>query len=470
MRAAGTELASANARALVSDWIAMHGSHISGIAWDPGVTSKRIIAWLQHSSVVLQGAEFPFYRAFLKSLAIQIRYLRSIVREMPDGKDRLRARIALAFAALSLPTPASALRAATRNLSDELGRQILPDGGHISRNPLTVLEILADLLPLRQTYANQAEAPPAALMGAIDRMLPALRFFRHQDGSLARFNGMGATIHDRIAAILRHDDTAGAPLLHAPHSGYERLSMGDVTVIADTGLSPPPDLSTTAHAGCLSFELSSGRQHFIVNAGVDTYGDPEFRPLARATAAHSTATLNDTSSARFSHSPRVSNLVGSPLVGGPRNVPCHRDDGHDHQGFTASHDAYVQRFGIVHERMLTLSDRGNLLQGKDSFLRPGGEVANNNGRDFVTIRFHLHPEIKLFKDSDDRLVLTADNADSWAFACADVAPEVEESIYFAGLGGPRISRQLVLTLKASEHPQVHWRLTRVRTGGRSSWN
>jgi uncharacterized heparinase superfamily protein len=470
MRAAGTELASANARALVSDWIAMHGSHISGIAWDPGVTSKRIIAWLQHSSVVLQGAEFPFYRAFLKSLAIQIRYLRSIVREMPDGKDRLRARIALAFAALSLPTPASALRAATRNLSEELDRQILPDGGHVSRNPLTVLEILADLLPLRQTYANQAEAPPAALMGAIDRMLPALRFFRHQDGSLARFNGMGATIHDRIAAILRHDDTAGAPLLHAPHSGYERLSMGDVTVIADTGAPPPPDLSTTAHAGCLSFELSSGRQHFIVNAGVDTYGDPEFRPLARATAAHSTATLNDTSSARFSHSPRVSNLVGSPLVGGPRNVPCHRDDGQDHQGFTASHDGYVHRFGIVHERALTLSNRGNLLEGRDRFLRPGGEVANNNGRDFVTVRFHLHPEIKLFKDSDDRLVLTADNADSWAFACADPVPEVEESIYFAGLGGPRISRQLVLSFKASEHSQIEWRLTRIRTEGRPNWN
>ncbi len=470
MRAAGTELASANARALVSDWIAMHGSHISGIAWDPGVTSKRIIAWLQHSSVVLQGAEFPFYRAFLKSLAIQIRYLRSIVREMPDGKDRLRARIALAFAALSLPTPASALRAATRNLSEELDRQILPDGGHVSRNPLTVLEILADLLPLRQTYANQAEAPPPALMGAIDRMLPALRFFRHQDGSLARFNGMGATIHDRIAAILRHDDTAGAPLLHAPHSGYERLSMGDVTVIADTGTPPPTDLSTTAHAGCLSFELSSGRQHFIVNAGVDTYGDPEFRPLARATAAHSTATLNDTSSARFSHSPRVSNLVGSPLVGGPRNVPCHRDDGRDHQGFIASHDGYVQRFGIVHERVLTLSNRGNVLEGRDSFLRPGGEVANNNGRDFVTVRFHLHPEIKLFKDSDDRLVLTADSAESWAFTCADMTPEVEESIYFAGLGGPRISRQLVLTFKASEHPHVHWRLMRIRTGGHPNWN
>ena len=94
MRAAGTGLAAANARALVSDWISIHGSRISGIAWDPAITARRIIAWLQHSSVVLQGAEFPFYRAFLKSLAVQIRYLRSVAREMPDGKDRLRARIA----------------------------------------------------------------------------------------------------------------------------------------------------------------------------------------------------------------------------------------------------------------------------------------------------------------------------------------------------------------------------------------
>src|SRR5918993_1185603 len=93
MRAAGTELAAANARALVSDWIAAHGGSISGIAWEPATTAERIIAWLQHSPVVLQGAEFPFYRAYLKSLAVQIRYLRSVVKEMPDGKDRLRARI-----------------------------------------------------------------------------------------------------------------------------------------------------------------------------------------------------------------------------------------------------------------------------------------------------------------------------------------------------------------------------------------
>ncbi|HEY4193626.1 MAG TPA: heparinase II/III family protein [Mesorhizobium sp.] len=465
MRAAGTELAAANARALVSDWIAMHGGRISGAAWEPGTTAKRIISWLQHSSVVLQGAEFPFYRAFLKSLAVQIRYLRTVTPEMHNSKDRLRARIALAFAALSLPAPATALRAATRNLSEELDRQILPDGGHISRNPMYVLEILADLLPLRQTYANQAETPPAALMGAIDRMLPALRFFRHQDGSIARFNGMGATIHDRILAILRHDDTIGSPLLHAPHSGYERLAMGGVTVIADTGAGPPVDVSGAAHAGCLSFELSSGRQHYIVNAGIDTYGAAEFRPLARATAAHSTATLNDTSSARFSYSARVSDVLGSPLTGGPKHVPCRRTDDKERQGFVARHDGYAARFGILHERELSLTGNGNVLSGRDRFHEAGGGPIHSGGMDNVAIRFHVHPDVGLAQDENGRLVLTADNADRWVFTSTEIASQVEESIYFAGLGGPRRSRQIVLEFRASEIAEVHWQLIRTKIAG-----
>ncbi len=461
MRAAGTELASANARALVTDWISLHGRKIGGVAWEPAITARRIIAWLQHSGVVLQGAEFPFYRAFLKSLSIQIRYLRAMTPELPDGEDRLRARIALAFAALSLPASPSALRSASKQLSIELDHQILADGGHISRNPEAVLELLADLLPLRHTYSNQAETPPAALIGAVERMLPALRFFRHQDGTLARFNGMGATGHDRIAAILHHDDTVGAPLLHAPHSGYERLAMGPTTVIADTGRAPPVEVSHTAQAGCLSFEMSSGRSHFIVNCGVDTYGAEDFRPLARSTAAHSTVTLNDTSSARFTLSRGFADLLGAPLINGPQDVPCQRMDSEGIQAFVAQHDGYAQRFGLYHERELMLSAGGAMLEGIDRVFRKGGDVARANGRDNVVVRFHLHPDVALFENGRQDLVLQSPLGDRWEFSCEELAASVEESLFFAGVGGPRRAHQLVLSYKASEHPEIHWRLMRV---------
>ncbi len=153
-------------------------------------------------------------------------------------------------------------------------------------------------------------------------------------------------------------------------------------------------------------------------------------------------------------------LAGTPLIGGPRHVACRRIDDHGRQGFVARHDGYAQRFDIVHERELTLSGDGDVLTGRDRFLRADGGTTRNNGRDFVTVRFHLHPDINLYRDDQGRLVLTAPDAQSWRFTCAEVAPDVEESIYFAGLGGPRRSRQIVLSFKASEVPELRWLLLR----------
>jgi uncharacterized heparinase superfamily protein len=51
------------------------------------------------------------------------------------------------------------------------------------------------------------------------------------------------------------------------------------------------------------------------------------------------------------------------------------------------------------------------------------------------------------------------------FTASEVVPEVEESIYFAGLGGPRRSRQIVLAFKASDLSEVHWQLTRTSIAG-----
>lgn len=461
LREAGNELASANARALTADWIATSGRKVHGIAWEPDVLSRRVIAWLQHSTTVLHNADFPFYRSFLKSLAFQIRYLRAIVAEMPAGEERLRARVALAFAALSLPTPAAQRKAVSRSLAAELERQILPDGGHVSRNPRTVLELLADLLPLRQTYASQGVTPPQELIDAVERMLPMLRFFRHEDGALAHFNGMGATIADRVAAILRHDDTAGAPLLDARHSGYQRMSAGGTTIIADAGTPPPLELSADAHAGCLSFEMSSDRQQFVVNAGVDSYGPEDYRTLARLTAAHSTAVVNDSSSCRFNAASAAGQILGTALVSGPRRVECKRLDDEERQAFRATHDGYLARFGLLHVREMSLHRDGGLIEGRDRICQPGGKPARPGSRSQVALRFHLHPEVRLYRDEKDRLVLGGQGPQMWVFTCSHPDIHVEESLFFAGIAGPQKSAQIVVSFSASEVPAVTWQFTRV---------
>ena len=124
---------------------------------------------------------------------------------------RLQALIALTYAALCMAGQARHMRGATKRLVDELERQILPDGGHISRNPGALIELLLDLLPLRQAFTARNIAPPPPLLNAIDRMMPMLRFFRHGDGNFALFNGMGPTPPDLLATILAYDDARGAP-------------------------------------------------------------------------------------------------------------------------------------------------------------------------------------------------------------------------------------------------------------------
>ena len=47
---------------------------------------------------------------------------------------------------------------------------------------------------------------------------------------------------------------------------------------------------------------------------------------------------------------------------------------------------------------------------------------------------------------------------------------VEDSIFFAGLSGPRKSRQIVLAFKASEVQEVRWRMTRTGRANGSTKN
>ena len=226
------------------------------------------------------------------------------------------------------------------------------------------------------------------------------------------------------------------------------------------GAAPPPDVAGRAHAGCLSFEMSSGRHHFIVNCGVDVFGPAEFLALSRATAAHSTATLNDSSSARFASTGWTSDIIGAPLVQGPRKTPCERHDGEGHRAFTASHDGYVSRFGIIHERSVMLRENGHVLDGADRFFRPGGEAPRARN-DAVALRFHVHPDIGIWQDEHGQVILSAPAGDSWVFTTGGVQPMIEESIFFAGIAGPEKTSQVVLAFKASEIPEIRWRLTRV---------
>lgn len=456
MRADRTDEACAVARAIVADWMSLHGRRIVGVAWDADVAATRIISWLSHSPIVLQGAEAAFYRRFMKSLAFQSAYLERIAPALGEGEARLRVRIALAMASIAMPAKASAVKRAARHLDSELERQILPDGGHVSRDPRAVLNLLLDLLPLRQTYINLGHDVPQKLIAAIDRMYPALRFFRHQDGNLALFNGATSTLANELMSVLRYDETGGQPFKALPHTRYSRLSAELTTVIVDTGMPLSPELSRSAHSGCLSFEMSSGRSRFIINSGAPSYAGETYRQMARATAAHSTLTLSDTSSCRLSDSP----FIGPVMIGGISAVKMERrDNGDGSDRLVASHDGYASRFGLIHEREIAMDAAGIHITGVDRLIPTRTGAALAPGLKAV-IRFHIHPGIDLVQVDDEAVLLTAMDGESWYLHVPDQRPIITEDVFFADSSGISPSEQVEVEFSVAAVSEVRWVLTR----------
>jgi uncharacterized heparinase superfamily protein len=456
LRAAESAIARANARALVDEWIALNSSQ-DPIAWRADVVARRVISWLSQAPLVLDDAEVQFYRRFLRSLTRQVRHLRHTVSEARDGVPRLQAAIALTYAALCMARQQRYIRPATKRLADELARQILPDGGHISRNPGALIELLVDLLPLRTAFTARNVAPPPALLNAIDRMMPMLRFFRHGDGNFALFNGMGPTPTDLITTILAYDDARGAPLENAPHSGYQRLESAGTLVLLDAGAPPPMAVSQEAHAGCLSFELSAKQNRIVVNCGLPATSREGWRQVARATAAHSTVTFNDTSSCRFIESGPIRRMLyGTPMLAGPRNVTVTHGEPENGILLRASHDGYLDIFDVIHQRALLLSADGRRLDGEDVFTPAKGESIPA-GRDQFAVRFHLHPTVKANRLADGHgAMLMMPNKDGWIFNAYEDRVDIEESVYLAGPDGPRRTVQLVVYGRAGKVMRVQW--------------
>src|SRR4029453_14066897 len=95
--AAQSREARALAEQLVGQWLRT-GRRQGGHVWAPGVVGRRVVSWLAHAGVLLDGAPRKRYAAVMGSLAEQITYLAASWRNAPDGYPPLLPLIRLAHA------------------------------------------------------------------------------------------------------------------------------------------------------------------------------------------------------------------------------------------------------------------------------------------------------------------------------------------------------------------------------------
>jgi uncharacterized heparinase superfamily protein len=443
LREIGTDAARMRARALVSDWL---DGGCEPIAARPDVAGARLAAWLGHYDFFAASADDEFRQRLMRRLVVDTRMLAAALpAEEMDGRA-LTALKGLIAASISFPDHANYLTRALRFLPQEIGRQILPDGGHVERSPSAHLQALKDLVETRALLHLAGEPAPGALGAAIERASLALRTLRHGDGGLALFN----TTRDEPAALVelvlqqsgRYGRGGPAAL---PDTGFHRLQAGGTMLIVDAGAPAPPGTDRLAHAGTLSFELSIGRNRLIVNCGAAPVSAGAWTDAARSTAAHSTLVIADTSS---------SELKPVGLGRRPEKVVAQRQEANGAHWLEVSHDGWKKPFGAVHRRRLYLAESGEDIRGEDAVEAASGQP--------YTVRFHLHPAVaaSLQQDGEGVLLRLPGAGGGWRLRAEGAKITLEESVYLGGAEARR-GEQVVLSGFADGAQQVKWAITKV---------
>jgi uncharacterized heparinase superfamily protein len=452
--AAGHDEARDLARRLTVEWT-VRQRFGSGVAWEPAVAGRRLIAWLSHAALLLDGADPHTYDAITQSLGAQIVRLGASWRDGPEGHPRLLALIALVLADLSVAGHDRQLHDAERAFTQELSRQILPDGGHISRNPAVLIELMLDLLPLRQCFVSRERQPPEALLSAMSHMLAMLRFMRMGDTLLARFNGVSVATPASLATVLAYDERREALSGLAPSTHYARLEQAGAIVVMDAGPPPPLEASGEAQAGCLSFEMSAGASLIFANGGFPAPADADWRAAARATVSHNTLCLGEASSARLVRDRRLESLLGTDALKGPGTVSAKFTETGLGKEIAATHDGYRERFGLMHTRRLLLEPSGRLF-GIDRIEGPRIKVRLRQDLPF-SIHFHLHPDATCRAiDGEGKIDITLKDGSVWRFSLGGAAVSIEESTFFADSTGPVGALQIVARGATFGETEVWW--------------
>ena len=121
---------------------------------------------------------------------------------------------------------------------------------------------------------------------------------------------------------------------------------------------------------------------------------------------------------------------------------------------------FNDQHGIMHRRVIMLSQDGTRLEGEDTVSPTQGGRVKGNETDYA-LRFHLHPSVKASRLSDARgVMLVLPNRDVWTFEALEDRVELEDSVFLAGNDGPRRTAQIVIRQDLRRSPSIRWSFVR----------
>lgn len=446
------------AESLTRNWLGAFASQLGEPAWRADLWGRRILFWTAYAPYILSSRDLVYRSQVLRTLARGARHLdRSADKALP-GLPRIQAWSGVIAAALVVQGGPARLKSGEAGLTRALASSLHDDGGLVSRSPREQLALVETLAQLRGVYITGHRDVPEWLAEALAAAAGALLSATLGDDALSSWQGGNMASRRLVVAAIEAAAADGQPLRQARGWGYQRLQARASVLVFDAAPPPPPRALSGGCASTLAFEFSDGAHRLIVNCGgvgeaKGALSDPLVHAL-RTTAAHSTLVLGDCNSTAIHEDGSLGRGVGE--------VETSRDETAGICRVEAIHDGYVRRFGLVHERRLTLAPDGRQLAGEDR-LYAAGRRRKGAGEVPFAVRFHLAPAVEAAITADGQgALLRVRGGPVWQFRCRGGLLATEESLWLDGEARPHPTLQLVVAGQTpADGMTVSWELRRA---------
>lgn len=452
------------ARYLFDRWITIFGEW-NPYSWDEDILANRLLALLAFWQDLLRENENSEADANRRrNVFRQLKRLKKTFKRTPEGIPKLKAAAVLALSGACLSGKTEVyLDRGLDLIEDEIDKQILADGGHVSRSPQHCVDALEILLTVESALVARELQGSKEIQRAIDRLSPMIRFFSLPNIGMFNFNGSGECDPKRLTQLLNDLTATSKKFGYAPHTGYQRLERNGTTIMVDTGSSPERPFDLDAHLAPLAFEMVTEAGRLIVNCGWNEDQPTQWREPMRATAAHSTLVLGHKSAGKLLSGGLAEQAIGPAIqnpAGPTRSTRKEQDVG---TWLEASHEGYLDSYGLIHRRRLYLDVEGVDFRGEDSLFVPLGEAPVTNEQIPFAIRFHLAPNVRvtLAQDQNSALLIQP-GGQGWRFRTDGGPLKLEKSVYLAGGNKPERTEQLVIHGDAYGDGDGQARTNRVR--------
>jgi uncharacterized heparinase superfamily protein len=422
-------------------------------SWEIDILSKRVISWISSSKLTYEDGDVSYKKKFNITIQKQVNHLINEIERSKWVDDKMIGCAAIILTGLSYQNKNSYLDTGLNLLKKIIKFSFDNNGFPKSRNIRQLNFYLKYFVLIREWFKESQNEIPEYINENVYYLGQAYAFVWKNIKKDILFNGNHETNNAEFDQYL---ERLGYKFknLNNELGGYAVINNKKISLIMDIGPSPEKKFSSNYQAGSLSFEIISNGKKLICNSGYFQNFKHKLNELSKSSAVHSTLILDDSSSCKFTKIPNTYSKISHNLKIIKKNIISEKN----YWKINASHDGYLRKYGVVHDREIEFYPEQMKFIGRDKIIYKN-KVKNLK----FEIRFHLEPNVKVMKTQNNKTILIDLSGEGWKFNSENNNINIDKGLYFGKKNSYSENQNIFISgMTNGENQTIKWELEKLQ--------